>query len=357
MRRNINGNFIWPISLPVIPGQDLVGRIVHLGEKVQKYENFAVGDRVCSIHQFLGGNTRYATLMPNRLIKVPDGIDPPIAACLVRNYLAAYQSLYRTGVFEIERGHRILVTGANGNIGRAVIDLAIAANAEVFGAAGSHHARFVQYKLGAQYVNANPKNWSRLKDFDIVVDCVNFTGNFNDSKEILCKGGVLVCVGSAKYVSETMLSQKQKFKQIDYECDSDEEIQTMITTKMCGAFTPTSKKSSVYESGCLTHLPLKCDPGLHVDVFVTKLHFRFFQNIENHWDACKDDLAYLFAKFLRGKINPIVGDYVSLNQIPKAHKRLESGGLEGTIICCPYMSAASAAQQSMKQTTAAKSKK
>lgn len=336
------------MSLPITPGQDLVGRIVHLGDKVQKYENFKVGERVCSLHQFLGGNTRYITLKPDRLVRVPESIEPTKAACIVRSYLAAYQILYRTGAFEIEKGHRILVTGANGNIGRAVIDLAKSVKARVYGAASSHQTRFVQHKLGVPYVHADPKNWSHLTDLDIVVDCVNYTGNFNDSKKVLGNGGVLVCVGSSKYVSKVMRKQKTKFKEVDYENDSDEELHTMISSKMCGAFVPESKKQSVYQSGCLTHLPLKCDGGVHLNIYVTKVYLQFFDNIENHWEACKDDLEYLFAKFLKGKINPMVGQCVTLNHIPKAQKVLESGGLQGTIICCPFMSTPTTGSQKKK---------
>lgn len=330
------------IPLPQSPGQDLIGRIVHAGEKVKKMGNFKRGDRVCSLHQFLGGNARYVTIPANHLVRVPETVDAAEAACIVRSYLAAYQILYRTGHFEVSGDHRILVTGANGAIGRAVIDLAKLARAKVYGACSSRHKKFVQTRMGVSWVHSNPENWSRLQDIDVVIDCVNYTGNFNDSKAPLKSGGVLVCVGSAKYVSDTMREQKAQIEEIAY--DSGEESQIDIGENMCGAFstvTTVSKKKAVYQSNILTHLPLKCSGGVHFSLFVKQVSFNLFNNVDKNWTQCRGDLEYLFAMLLRGKIKPLVASRISLQQVVKAHRIMESGGLHGTIVCLPHMSVSS----------------
>ena len=76
-------------------------------------------------------------------MKVPENLDAAEAACLVRSYLAAYQILYRTGSFEVDKKHKILVTGANGNISRAVIELAKMARVKVYAASNSRHRNFI----------------------------------------------------------------------------------------------------------------------------------------------------------------------------------------------------------------------
>jgi NADPH:quinone reductase-like Zn-dependent oxidoreductase len=329
IRRNLNRNILWPIPLPICPGQDLVGRIVYIGQKIRKYGTFQLGDRVCSIHKFLGGNSKYIGLSGAKLIPCPDDVDAAEACCIVRSYLAAYQILYRTGTFELDHHHKILVTGANGNIGRAVIDLAKLARAKVYGAAGARHKRFVQSVLGVPWVHSDPVNWSRLHDIDVVVDCVNYTGNFNDSCTPLIRGGILIRVGSSKYVSDVIHRQRMEIENLDYEFDSgDEDI-----GKMCGALTPGSKKSAVYSNSMFKHIPLKYGGGLQLSMFATQISYDLFNNIENHWHGCKDDLDYLFAMLSRGKLTPTIAHRISLEQVQKAHKMLETGGLQGTIVC------------------------
>lgn len=325
----MNRNLIWPIFLPNKTGQDLVGRIVYVGEKIKKNGLFNVGERVCSLHKYLGGNSRYAALSPNRLVRVPDNVDVAEAACIVRSYLAAYQILYRTGQYEVASGHRILVTGANGNIGRAVIDLARRAKAKVYGAAGTRHRDFVQYKLGVSWVHSDPRSWEHVTDLDVVVDCVNYTGNFNDSKAPLISGGILICVGSAKYVSEVIRTQRRQMEEVEYDYDSD---QGTPVDMMCGTYGTASKKKAIYSSNMLSHMPLKYN-GTAINIFVTTISFDFFKTVESHWNGCKDDLEFLFIMLQRGKIRPFVQHRVALNEVAVAHSMIEVGGLQGTIVC------------------------
>lgn len=317
--------------MPICPGQDFVGRIVFVGEKIKKYNSFKIGDRVCSLHQFLGGNSKYVTLTANQLVKVPDNVDAAEAACVVRSYLAAYQILYRTGSFEVDKTHKILVTGANGYIGRAVIELAKMARAKVYAASNSRHRNFIRHTLGVTWVHADPKHWTRVQDLDAVIDCVNYTGNYNDSKAQLRRGGVLICAGSSKYVSDVIRTQRKKIQQIDCEYDSEEEAPG--SDSMCGACSTVTKKDEVYNSNMLSHLPLKYGGGLQISIFVKQVSFDLFSNTESYWNGCKDDLLYLFAMLARGKIKPIIAHRIILGHVPKAHKLLEAGGLQGTIVC------------------------
>ena len=331
---------LWPIILPVTPGQDLIGRIVYVGDKVKEYTNYKQGDRVGSIGRFLGGNARYVSLPAKQLVRVPDTVDAAEAACIPRSYLAAYQILYRTGAFELDNKHRILITGANGAVGRALIELSKMARARVYAASSTRHKRLVQSIMGVTWVHSDPQNWTRLHDIDIVIDCVNFTGNFNDSKTPLARGGVLVCVGNAKYVSDAIREQRLQIQELDYAYDSDEEQPYLdaVGGGMCGVFECGEKKKAVYQSNMLSHMPLKCGGGIELSFFITKVSFDLFSNLEKDWDACKGDLEYLFAMLLRGRIKPIVKERMPLTQVAKGHKMLESRSIAaGTLVCMPYM--------------------
>merc|ERR1740139_335821 len=91
MRKNL-----WhkAVPLPNIPGVDCVGRIYSIGSNVLKY-GLEEGDRVVALSQYLGGNSRYVSLGADKVVKVSDEVDAAEAACIVRTYLLAYQSLYR----------------------------------------------------------------------------------------------------------------------------------------------------------------------------------------------------------------------------------------------------------------------
>ena len=49
----------------------------------------------------------------------------------------------------------------------------------------------------------------------------------------------------------------------------------------------------------------------------------------------KADLASLFALLASGAIHPSVAERVSFDAVADAHRRLETGGLEGKLVLCP----------------------
>ena len=48
------------------------------------------------------------------------------------------------------------------------------------------------------------------------------------------------------------------------------------------------------------------------------------------------DLEYLFALLARGKIKPEVRQRIALDAVPFTHQQLESGDLDGIIVCKPW---------------------
>jgi NADPH:quinone reductase len=47
------------------------------------------------------------------------------------------------------------------------------------------------------------------------------------------------------------------------------------------------------------------------------------------------DLGRLFGLLATGSIRPRVAERISFDEIAEAHRRLESGGLEGKLVLCP----------------------
>src|SRR5580692_446701 len=104
--------------LPFTPGYEIVGLIEKAGPGVvTPREGETVAD-LCVV----GGYAQYAIRPSSFLVVVPDGIDPAEAVCIPLAYLTAFQMLTRCG--NLPAGSTILVVGASGTVGTALLDLA-----------------------------------------------------------------------------------------------------------------------------------------------------------------------------------------------------------------------------------------
>jgi D-arabinose 1-dehydrogenase-like Zn-dependent alcohol dehydrogenase len=66
-----------------------------------------------------GGYTGFICLPAGEVVPVPSSVDPAEAVCLVVNYLTAHAALHRTA--GVRSGERILVHGAAGGVGTALV--------------------------------------------------------------------------------------------------------------------------------------------------------------------------------------------------------------------------------------------
>lgn len=120
-------------AFPFVPGYDLVGRVVAVGAGV---EGALIGCRVAALTK-TGGWASHAVVDADALIKVPDGVDAADAESLVVNGLTAWQMLHRKAC--VRPGQTILVHGANGGVGTALVELARHHGVRVIGVASARH--------------------------------------------------------------------------------------------------------------------------------------------------------------------------------------------------------------------------
>ena len=112
-----------------------------------------------------GGNSRYARIATNQLVKVPEGVDPAQAVCLAEAYLAAFQSLHYTQGDKARYtnhsmiGRSILVIGALSNVGRADVQLAKSLGAMDVYAVGKEQHHPMLTTLGIIPLRRDPKLW------------------------------------------------------------------------------------------------------------------------------------------------------------------------------------------------------
>lgn len=208
------------VTLPIIPGHEIAGRIAAVGEGVS---GFKVGDRVASLiyvpcgkckncragdtnlcqNKITYGETRngsyaeYIVADARGLVKIPDGVsdeDAAISACVTG---MVYHALVRVG--KLKKGDNLLVTGAGGGVGIHAVQIGKALGARVFAETTSpwKDERIMQY--GADEVISPDQIDEVVKKknggADIVLETVGIP-TFDKSFKSLAAGGRIVVIGN-----------------------------------------------------------------------------------------------------------------------------------------------------------------
>ncbi len=273
------GNRPFPAKLPFVPGYSIVGRVDALGPGVT---GFAPGERVAALTTF-GGHAEYIYLAAEKLATVPAGLDPAEAATLILNYLVAYQVLHR--VARVKAGDKVLLIGASGGVGTALLQLGKLAGLKMYGLASANkHPTLAEH-------GAVPIDY-RSQDFVAVVrqaepaglDFV-FNGMGEEAFErglaVLGRGGVLIHYGGPQSLSRFLV----------------------LLVKMIG-YNLLSNGKPIQGNG--TH-------RLGVELF-------------------KPDWATLFQLLSEGRIKPIISARLPLLDAARGYALLESGQVTGHIV-------------------------
>src|SRR5262249_35781849 len=125
--------------------------------------------------------------------RVPAGVDAAEAATLILSWTTAYQLLHRAA--RVKRGERVLVQGAAGAVGQALLVLGKMAGLELWGTARSEHAALIR-ELGATPIDYQREDCTRALPggFDVVFDGIGEEG-FRRSFGALKRGGLLCAYG------------------------------------------------------------------------------------------------------------------------------------------------------------------
>src|SRR5262249_10742191 len=113
--------------LPFTPGWDLVGVVDRLGDAASGIEP---GQIVAAL-PISRAYTEVICLPRRELVPVPSGLDAAEAVSLILNYVTAYQMLHRSA--KVRAGQRVLIHGAAGGVGTALLQLGRLAELEMYG--------------------------------------------------------------------------------------------------------------------------------------------------------------------------------------------------------------------------------
>lgn len=212
-----SGRFAF-IQCPITPGHEAVGPVV-----ASSSDEWVVGDRVATMHRDFcgtcdacraddislcesaasvlgllidGGYATHLTAPARSVYRMPDDIPASEAAILHCTFGTAYRGLKRAAS-DLE-GKRVLITGANGGVGAAAIQIAKRLGADVIAAVRRpEHEAFVR-GLGADAVIVDDAGGLHKKIgalAHVVLDCVG-EPTFNSALRSLQVGGTIVVVGN-----------------------------------------------------------------------------------------------------------------------------------------------------------------
>jgi NADPH:quinone reductase-like Zn-dependent oxidoreductase len=296
----IRAGKVGKVSLPHIPGSEVVGEIAVVGDSVQGYE---VGQAVaiypyfhcgqCSFclsaqenmcpqagmvgitHQ--GGYAQYVRAPAQCLIPLPEGLFFEDAAAVTLSMLTAWHMLInRAG---LSPGEWVLILGAAGGVGSAAIQVASLSGAKII-ATGSSHIKLAQAaELGAdEVINYLEEDFvtevERLtsgRGVDVVVEHIG-ADTWLGSLRCLARGGRLVT---------------------------------------CGATT---------------------GPKVQIDL---NYLFNRQNSIIGSRGGTKGELSYLLELVAQGRLTAIVDEIYPLPEVVAAHERLEKRDVFGKLVLVP----------------------
>lgn len=189
------GKYQFKPELPFVPGMELAGDVVAVGEGV---DGFEVGDRVCGGAK-TGGFAEYAALPAQALRKIPPAFSYAQAASYGAAYLTAYVALVRRA--RLQQGETLLVHGASGGVGLATIDLGKLLGATVIATSGSDEKLDALKAFGADHVlnvasgfREQVKALTSGRGADVIFDPVG--GDvFDESTRCIAFDGRLLVIG------------------------------------------------------------------------------------------------------------------------------------------------------------------
>lgn len=222
----VNGDW-GPQPYPLVPGHEIVGRVLEVGKEVKKYkvgENVAVGCMVdscqecdqCHKHeeQFCrhgmtptygapdrvsreitqGGYSKHIIVREEFVLRVPDTLDLSTAAPILCAGITTYSPL-RT--WKVGKGSRVGVIGLGG-LGQMAVKLAVAMGAEVTVISRSNDKEQEAKKIGAKGILVSKDSAAMKKagsTFDFILDTVPVKHDFTPYTSLLDVDGSLVIVG------------------------------------------------------------------------------------------------------------------------------------------------------------------
>ena len=284
--------------VPFTPGWDLVGVVDRLGDGVSGIEP----GRIVAALPIHGAYAEFVCLPQGELVPVPSGLDAAEAVSLVLNYITAYQMMHRST--KVKPGQRVLIHGAAGGVGTALMQLGQLAELEMYGTCSSRSAQAVS-DLGGIPIDYQHQDFVKeihrltSEGVDVVFDPIGGDHLWH-SRKALRQGGRVVGYGlrsslRGKGLASGRPGRRQRFR-------------GTAIFGLCiagGWLLPGRKRVVPYSIQTLKRLK----PELF-----------------------RQDLIALFDLLQQKKIKPLIAQRFPLAEARQAHELLGKGGVTGKIV-------------------------
>lgn len=275
---------------PFTLGYDLIGVVDELGAGVAGPR---VGQRVADLTQ-IGGNAEYVCRPAGGLVAVPETLDATEAVSIPLSYVTALQMLTR--VVDVRPGQRVLIHGATGAVGTALLQLGRLLDLEMVGTASAGNRDLIE-KYGAKAVDYRADNSEEQlrglagDGFDAVFE----GAGSRLSRRLVRGGGALVLYGFSGLLRANQSSR------LHFGLAAASSFLGVIAW---GAL-PNGKSWKFY------------------DINRTR---------EKHPDWFREDMARLFGLLEQGKIEPVIAGRFTIDEAHRAHEMLDRGGIRGRLV-------------------------
>lgn len=276
---------------PFTPGYDVVGVIDAHGPRVDP-EAFPLGMRVAVFlpGPGLGGYRDHLCTASKELVPVPAGLDAVRAVALGLNYITAHQILHRTAA--LQSGQSILVHGAAGGVGTAMLDLGGRAGLTLIGTASTGKHELLTSR-GCEPIDYRTQDFTRVladRPVDAVLDPIG-GAHLLRSYSVLTPRGTLVSFGVSG------------------------DVGGGLAGVIAGMRTYASLKLRA-DRRRLRMYNITVSPGASRA-------------------ACRGDWAEMLALGAAGELDPLVGHVLPLDAVREAHALVDGGGARGkTVLRC-----------------------
>jgi NADPH2:quinone reductase len=284
--------------LPFTPGWDLIGMVDRLGDGISGIEP---GQIVAAL-PISGAYAEFVCLPQRELVPVPSGLDAAEAVSLVLNYVTAYQMLHRSA--RVRPGGRVLIHGAAGGVGSALLQLGRLAGLEMYGTCSSRGASVVS-DLGGIPVDYQHLDFVTeihhltSEGVDVVFDGIGGTHIWR-SRKALRLGGKVVAYGITASLRGGRLASGHPGRRHRFRA-----IATFGVYIAGGWLLPGRKRVVPYS-------------------------IQWLKRLRPAW--FREDLIALFDLLQQKKITPLIAQRLPLAEARHAHELLGEGGINGKIV-------------------------
>jgi NADPH:quinone reductase len=309
------GTYLGVPKPPFTPGYDLVGVVEEVGPGCSR---LVVGDRVASLTVW-GADAEHVCVLEENTVKVPDDLDPAEVVSLVLTYMTAYQLLHRTA--RVKRGESVLVHGAAGRVGAAVLELGRDAGLRLYGTCAGRDRGAVE-QLGAVAIDYQTEDFlARVralpeKGVDVVLDGLGGALSLR-SFRALRPGGRLVVFGHSATLRDGRKSWRGWI----------EWYASTAAVALWGLLSP-RRQVFAYRIQKLREgrqwLPVSANrPALPVGGGPR----------DPAW--FREDFTALLELLRSGKIHPVIAERLSLDDARRAHELLAGSAEKGKLVLVP----------------------